>query len=82
MKLAVNIIGTEDGVRREGTCLVLELFVHEAVCVGSRSLSKGVSALQESSIPAMLDLTGTFVCASCVNRWWVDLGMVMTFRVS
>lgn len=82
MKLAVNIIGTEDGVRGQGTCFVLELLVHEAVCVGSRALSQSISALQESSIAAVLDLAGALVCASCVNRWCMDFGMVMTFRVS
>lgn len=82
MKLAVNIIGTEDRVGGKCTGLVLEFFVHETVCVGSGPLAQGIPALQESRITTMLDLTSAFVCATCMDCWRVDFGVVMTFRVS
>ena len=82
MKFTVHIVGTEDGVRGQSASLVLELFVHETVCIGGRPLTQGIAALEEGRITAVLDLTSTLVCASGVNCRGMGLGVVVTLWVS
>jgi acyl-coenzyme A thioesterase PaaI-like protein len=82
MKLAVHVIGTEDSVRGKSASFVLQLFVHEPIGVGTRTLAQCIATFHEGHIAALLNVASAFVCASRFDRWCMSLGVVMTLRVS
>jgi len=81
MKLTIHIIGTENSVRGKRAGFVLQFFVHKAIGIGSGTLAQYISALHEGCIATLLNVTSALVCASGLNGWCMNLGVVVTLRV-